>query len=63
MAKTGRPLGRPPIYRAEERPVNVSLRIPRELYTQAERYRRMGHARGRRPQGKRWLGGGTAWAR
>ena len=34
--------GRPDKYHSDtERPVNVSLRIPRDLYEQAERYRRM----------------------
>lgn len=35
-------LGRPDKYHSDtERPVNVSLRIPRDLYEQVERYRRM----------------------
>ena len=34
--------GRPDKYHSDtDRPVNVSLRIPRDLYEQAERYRRM----------------------
>jgi hypothetical protein len=36
--------GRPDKYRSDtERPVNVSLRIPRDLYDQAQRYVRMRH--------------------
>jgi hypothetical protein len=37
-----RKLGRPFVYRSEdEKPVTVSLRIPRDLYEQAQRYVRM----------------------
>ena len=37
--KTGRPLGRRPVYQDEsERPVTVSLRIPRDLEAQMKRY-------------------------
>src|SRR2546430_3160573 len=37
--QTGRPLGRPPHYQEEsERPVTVSLRIPRDLAAQMKRY-------------------------
>jgi Recombinase len=37
--KTGRPLGRPPVYQdEEERPVTVSLRIPHDLAAQMKRY-------------------------
>src|SRR6266446_878708 len=36
--KTGRPLGRPPLYSDDERPVTVSLRIPRDLAAQMKRY-------------------------
>ena len=36
--KTGRPLGRRPVYQDEsERPVTVSLRIPRDLEAQMKR--------------------------
>ena len=35
---TGRPLGRPTLYSDEDRPVTVSLRIPRDLHTQLMRY-------------------------
>jgi hypothetical protein len=37
--KTGRPLGRRPVYQDEsERPVTISLRIPRDLEAQMKRY-------------------------
>ena len=37
--KTGKPLGRRPVYQEEsERPVTVSLRIPRDLEAQMKRY-------------------------
>lgn len=36
--KTGRPLGRPPLYSDDERPVTVSLRIPHDLAAQMKRY-------------------------
>ena len=36
--KTGRPLGRPALYSADERPVTVSLRIPHDLAAQLKRY-------------------------
>jgi len=36
--KTGRPLGRPPLYHDDERPVTVSLRIPHDLAAQMKRY-------------------------
>lgn len=36
--KTGRPLGRPPLHSANERPVTVSLRIPHALAEQTKRY-------------------------
>src|SRR6266478_7062062 len=36
--KTGKPLGRPPLYSDDERPVTVSLRIPHVLAAQMKRY-------------------------
>jgi hypothetical protein len=36
--KTGNPLGRPPLYQDDERPVTVSLRIPHDLAAQMKRY-------------------------
>src|SRR6266496_2017791 len=36
--------GRPPVYQSkDEKPVTVSLRIPRDVYEQAQKYARMRH--------------------